>query len=103
MKDFFDKQLIGFARASNVWSAMLAWMLMAVGIVLFVDKQSRSVRESALYGAIFGLVLYGVFDFTNYAIFENYTLMMVVVDIAWGIFLMSVTATLLKFFYNKIN
>ena len=43
------------------------------------------VPVSALInGAIIGAMAYGTFEFTNYAILRDWSLQMVVVDVAWG-------------------
>ena len=53
--------------------ALGVYMLMILGWKLLIDRpnerQSNIVRNSILLG----LVIYGVFDFTNLAIFDNYT------------------------------
>lgn len=98
MKEFYQEQLSGFLRPEIVpfWSALLAWFLIPLGIVLFVDKISRNRKESIFYGAIYGLILYGVYEFTNYATLSNWTIELVFVDIIWGMFLCSVSSYLLK-------
>ncbi|MBM3230517.1 DUF2177 family protein [Candidatus Pacearchaeota archaeon] len=102
-KPFYINELSGFARPEIVpiWSALLAWSLIPLGIVLFVDRVSKSNKQSLIYGALFGFILYGVYDFTNYATLANFTLTMVVVDIAWGTFLCSISSFLLRFFLKS--
>ena len=46
-------------------------------------------------GALFGLILYGVYDLTNLAILEKWTRSMTVADIAWGCVLCGSTAVLI--------
>jgi uncharacterized membrane protein len=64
--------------------ALGVYMLMILGWKLLIDrpneKQSNIVRNSILLG----LVIYGVFDFTNLAIFDNYSLKLGLIDILWG-------------------
>jgi uncharacterized membrane protein len=36
------------------------------------------------WGAVFGLVLYGVYDLTNLALLEKWTVRMTIADIVWG-------------------
>ena len=40
---------------------------------------------------LLGLVIYGTFDFTNYAMFKNYDLMVAVMDMVWGSILFMAT------------
>lgn len=85
------------APTTIVWSALLAWLLMPLGIVLLVDRVSSNIKESALYGAVYGLVLYGVYDFTNYAVIAGWPKIMLVVDILWGTALCTATAVFLRY------
>lgn len=104
-KSFYNQQLSGFARPEVVpiWSALIAWALIPLGIVLFVNQVSKNKKQSLLYGALFGFILYGVYDFTNYATLANFTLTMLVVDILWGTFLCSISSLLLKISCEKIK
>ena len=45
------------------------------------------VVSSLGWGALFGLVVYRVYDMTNMAILERWQLRMVWIDICWGCFL----------------
>lgn len=105
MKPFYTRQFIAFARPETVpiWSAALAWTLIPLGIVVFVNKVSKNPRESLLYGAVYGLILYGVYDFTNYATLAGWTLTMVVADICWGMFLCAFSSFLLKVLLKKLR
>jgi len=98
MKSFYTNQLSGFLRPEIVpiWSAFLAWALIPLGIVLFVDRVARNNKETVIYGAVYGFILYGVYGFTNYSILSNWTKSMLIVDIIWGTFLCSVSSLLLK-------
>jgi uncharacterized membrane protein len=102
-KSFYNEQLSGFLRPEIVpiWSALLAWALIPLGIVLFVNQVSKNKKQSIIYGALFGFILYGVYDFTNYATLANFTLKMLVVDILWGTFICSVSSLLLRIIGEK--
>ena len=76
-------------------SAVMAYALMVVGLVVFVLPNIRAeyaFRDSLLYGGTFGLVVYGIFDFTNAAVLKNWNLPLAFVDIAWGVFVYTVAA-----------
>jgi uncharacterized membrane protein len=92
MKGFYDSQLSSFTRTLRLWSGLIAWALIALGTVVFVVPRAQALPSAVLYGAIFGLVLYGLYDFTNYAILKDYTLAMTLVDLAWGTFLCTLTS-----------
>lgn len=83
-KDFFDQELRPFARAFRLPAALAVWALLALGLLIFVLPLSVSGRWAMIYGALFGFIVYGVFDLTNFAVFRDYSLMMVMADVAWG-------------------
>ncbi len=67
-------------------AAILAWLVLVVGIVLFVLPQTKrsDIKHAAGLGALYGLVVYGTYEFTNYAIFKYWPVTIVAVDVAWG-------------------
>jgi uncharacterized membrane protein len=78
----------------NLPSAIVAYSLMIVGFVAIVlpqiiVKPGSSILDFAMtalrYGGLFGLVVYGIFNATNYAIFKNYSLKVSLIDTLWGI------------------
>lgn len=96
MGPFYIRELGPLARSSGqgfapvVWAAVLVYLLIPLGIIVFVLPLLPAqgfVLPAIGYGALFGLVLYGVFDMTNYALLANYSLKMALVDIGWGCFL----------------
>ena len=68
--------------------AVVVYLLLALGLYYFIIKPGRSPWEAALLG----LVIYGTFDFTNYAMFKNYDLMTAMMDTVWGSLLFFITA-----------
>jgi uncharacterized membrane protein len=102
MGPFYVRELGPLARSAGngfapvVWAAVLVYLLIPLGIVIFVLPMLPAegfVLPALGYGLLYGLILYGVFDMTNYSLLANYSLKMAVVDICWGGFLNS-TATL---------
>ena len=100
MQGFYIKELGPYARVRGTtiipvyWAAGLVYLLLPLGIVLFalpkVDPQHLAA-SSLVWGALFGLVVYGVYDMTNMSTLENWPVRMVWVDICWGCFLCGVT------------
>lgn len=90
MKGFYRDHLAPIARMHDgaiapVWPAAIAvYLLLAVGIGVFVIPRSGDWIGAALGGALFGVVVYGVYDFTNYATLAHYPLVLALVDIGWG-------------------
>ena len=93
MSKFYKDELGTLARKSGdsltpvVWAAGLVYLLIPLGIVLFVLPRvspDSIVPTAIFWGFIYGIILYGVYDMTNYSLLENWTLRMTVVDIIWG-------------------
>ena len=82
----------------NFQLAGLSYLLMVIGLVVFVLPNIRNLRnmdlvkDSLLYGFLFGVVLYGVYDLTAAAVIENWDMKLGVVDILWGGFVMFAAA-----------
>lgn len=94
-KSFYEKQLNGFERVVR-WPAIgLVYLILALGMVFLVlPKVGGNAKSALLWGAVYGLVVYGVYDLTNLATLKNWTVTMVVVDMLWGAVLCGITAFL---------
>jgi uncharacterized membrane protein len=101
MSGFYRSQLGPLARTANgafapIWpAAVLVYGLLIVGIVTFVlprVEQGRTAPATAragwgtafLWGALFGVVVYGVYDLTNYATISQWPVLVTVTDVVWG-------------------
>ena len=62
----------------------------------------NSILSALALGAIYGLVVYGVYDMTNMATLQDYGLKVAVMDMAWGTVLNAVGTLLLYFLREKI-
>ncbi len=100
MQGFYISELGTYARVRGntiipvYWAAAIVYLLLPLGIVLFalpqVD-QAHLVLSSLGWGALFGLVVYGIYDMTNMSTLERWPAKMVWIDICWGCFLCGVT------------
>ena len=90
MKTFYREQLAPIVRladggiAPNWPAALVVYVLLGTGIALFVIPRAPTVALAAGYGALFGLVVYGVYDFTNYSTLRQWPFALTLVDVAWG-------------------
>ena len=90
MKNFYRNQLAPIVRladggiAPNWPAALVVYALLGTGIALFVIPRAATVSLAALYGALFGLVVYGVYDFTNYSTLRQWPFVLTLADVAWG-------------------
>ena len=100
MPGFYRAQLDSLVRTSSsggmapIWpAAFLVYALLVVGILEFVMPR---VREASLlaacgWGAAFGVIVYGVYNLTNYATISRWPLALTLTDIAWGAFICGAT------------
>ena len=90
MKNFYRQQLAPIVRladggiAPNWPAAFVVYALLGAGIALFVVPRAATVSLAAAYGAVFGLVVYGVYDFTNYSTLREWPFALTLADTAWG-------------------
>lgn len=91
MKNFYRDQLAPIVRLANGgiapnWpAAVIVYVLLGTGIALFVIPHASTVPLAAARGALFGLVVYGVYDFTNYSTLQQWPLVLALADVAWGV------------------
>ena len=94
----------GRKMSARLLPGILCFLLISFGIVYFVLDRIRDdhiVEDSFRYGGVFGAVVYGVFDLTNYSMFSDYTAGTVLIDMAWGTILGSVVSMITKFLFVK--
>lgn len=97
---FYKRELAGLARmdgenfAIRLGPALVLYPLIILGLQLFVLPRAEAGHplSAALWGGLFGLVGYGIYDLTNYATLTQFTLRMTVVDMCWGFVLSAVTS-----------
>lgn len=95
IKGFFQKQIQsvqGSAIQINFLGAALCYLFLVIGLNYFIIKPRKSVSEAFLLG----LIIYGVFETTNYALFKNWSILTVIVDTLWGGILFAVTTYLVN-------
>ena len=69
----------------NYVAAALVYIALIGGILIFVlPKADGNAMHALYYGAIFGLVCYGTYDFTNLAVMANWPAWISIIDVIWG-------------------
>lgn len=102
MKRFYARELSRIARMEgnklkpNLIPGLIVYLILALGITLFVFPLSSTLLESLIYGALFGFVIYGVYDLTNFSTLKNFSLKMTIADLMWGTFLLGIVSFLTK-------
>ncbi|MDD3679683.1 MAG: DUF2177 family protein, partial [Candidatus Shapirobacteria bacterium] len=103
-KPFYDQEFFSFSRTLRWPSAILVYFLIPLGLLLLVLPKTNGVWFWGLFwGAFYGLVVYGVYDLTNYAILADWTLKLTIVDILWGMSLNGLGGLLLVLISNWLR
>ena len=99
-KSSFEKTVSAIQGSKLVVSvppAIFTYILMVIVLNYFIISASKPAFDAF----ILGFCVYGIFDFTNLAIFKNYTLKTAIMDTLWGAILFYVT-TLITYKIKKM-
>jgi uncharacterized membrane protein len=88
------KQIQGEKIQFNIFGAILCYLLLIYGINYFIIDQKKPLKDAF----ILGIVIYGVYETTTYAIFKNWTLGAVALDTFWGGILFTLTTYFVRLF-----
>ena len=91
----------GSQLKTNIYYAIIVYILMIIGQQIFVKPLINSYKDALIYGSLFGIILFGVYDFTAGAVIKNWDLNLVLIDILWGSLLLTVSS--LPFAYLKLK
>jgi uncharacterized membrane protein len=83
MKSYFSKQIQsvqGTPPKLNFLGAAFCYVFLIVGLNYFIIKPRKSVNEAFLLG----VVIYGVYETTNYALLNKWSMLTVIIDTLWG-------------------
>jgi uncharacterized membrane protein len=90
IKNHFNKQvkaIQGTEIQLNIIATGITYIFLIFGLNYFIIRNHRSVKDAAL----FGLVIYAVYEFTNLAIFKNWFITSTIIDTTWGAILFGLT------------
>lgn len=111
MKNFYSAEMGDLVRrrdggmAPRWAAALLVYLLIPGGMLLFVRPlvgPDGSWLRALGWGAVYGLVVYGVYDLTNLAVLERWTVRLTVADMAWGAVLCGLTAGWVRFLDGRL-
>ncbi len=105
MKDRYINWLAHIIRPISQWNffhgfaAVLTWVLIVMGVFIFVMPlvENKSFIQTFLYGFLFGTILYGLYEATNYAVIYAWQPAMVFVDTLWGACACGIIALFIKY------
>ena len=83
IKDYFLNQIKlvqGSEPKVNYLGIVLCYIFLIAGINYFIIKPRKSVSDAFLLG----IVIYGVYETTNYALLKNWSMLTVIMDTLWG-------------------
>jgi uncharacterized membrane protein len=89
-RPFYQTYLSDFLGPVNWVAAIVFYLLFLVGLTFFAIYPAVSAGQwqiGLLYGALFGFFTYATYDLTNLATLKDWPLIVVVVDIIWGVIL----------------
>ena len=97
-KNFYQKNLKYILSPDVNWTAAIIFYLIYIaGILIFAVLPAvakDSLRHAVVWGALFGFFTYATYDLTNLALLKDWPVIIVIVDILWGVVLCSAVATL---------
>ena len=83
-------------RPDVKWAAALLFYVVyvaAVAVFVVIPAAERKSLARALgFGAFFGFAAYATYDLTSYALIRDFPLIVVIVDLAWGVALTTIAS-----------
>jgi uncharacterized membrane protein len=96
-RGFYRNHLGHLLRPDVNWTAaIIFYLLYILGILVFAVMpalEKNSLRQAALLGGLFGFFAYATYDLTNLATLKDWPVIVVWVDIAWGVVLTASVST----------
>ena len=100
LSDFYERELRDIARMKDgmiepIWLGIgVVYILLALGLTFYVVLKDENHSEAGIFlkGALFGLVVYGLYNISNYSLLNNWKMNVLIVDIVWGATLCGVVA-----------
>lgn len=96
VRDVYEAQLGSIMRPTASVSAAALFYVGYIAAILYLAVRpalaERRIATAILHGAALGAIAYGTYTLTNYAIFAQWSVLLVVSDIGWGTFLTAISA-----------
>jgi len=101
IKGYFNNQvksIQGSPIQFNLIYVAITYVFLIFGINYFIIKKKRPVKEAALLG----LIIYGVYEFTNISLFKNWSILTALIDTVWGTTLFALTTAIVYAIMNLL-
>ena len=95
IKDYFNNQIKliqGSPIKINSYAIIICYIILIFAINYFIIIPNRSILDAFLLG----LIIYGVYETTNMALFSKWSWTTVLIDTLWGGILFALTTTIIK-------
>jgi uncharacterized membrane protein len=82
--------------------AGITYLILSLGLFLFLyyckrNNKKQRVFKNFILGVLFGLVVYGTYNGTNYSTIEKYELKTAITDTVWGCIVCGVISVFVSF------
>jgi len=91
MKKHYSTQIRDIQGGQNMKTnavyAIIAYIFLLIGLYHFVlpnISKTNRLHDSIKYGFVYGVIVYGIYDFTSAAVFDKWNIKMALVDVLWG-------------------
>jgi uncharacterized membrane protein len=74
----------------NIWGAIICYTFLVLGVYYFIIRR----KETLLNAFLLGLFVYGVYEYTSYALLKNWKFQTTLMDTFWGGLLFMLTAAI---------
>ena len=94
------KNIQGKKITMKMLGAVLCYLFLIIGLNIFIlqnGQYEKDLEKRVLYAGLLGLLVYGVYETTNYAILDKWDFKTVIIDTLWGGILFSLTTYLTSF------
>lgn len=98
------KDIQGTSLNVNMIYAFITYILIPLGLLIFVYPKiddNKWLEQSILFGFLWGVITYGIFDFTNLGLLSKYPLDLAIIDTLWGGILCAIVLTITKYIFSK--
>lgn len=95
IKNYFQNQIRIVQKSElkiNYLGVALCYLFLIIALNYFIIKSNKSVNDAFLLG----IVIYGVYETTNYALLKDWSILTVIIDTLWGGTLFAITTYLVN-------
>lgn len=81
------EKIQGYKANIEIYAVILCYIFIIIGLNYFIIRR----RENIINAFLLGLIIYGVYETTNLALFKKWNLKLAIIDIIWGGILFALT------------